>query len=251
MGDESPWHGSCDPAGVDHPPESTGAALAPSSVPPAPVRDEDAERREETRLMARFRDRGEARDFEELYRRTSGRIARWVAAQAGGSGLARVRVSELVQDVFVNVYRYAGSFRDEHAGSFRAWARTIARNVVRRRLGTGRGPAFVELAEGVAEPEDRRLGPARAAVEGEERESLARGYALLLSLYARAYAELSPRDRLALELVEIRGLSYAEASRRLRVGMSNMKMIIFRARRRLRARLSAWLEAAEERRAAG
>lgn len=225
--------------------------LCPAPAPSPPERGEAAEREEETRLMARFRDLGEAADFEELYRRTSGRVARWVALQAGAGGLARVPVAELVQDVFVNIYRYAAGFRDEHPGSFRAWARTIARNVVRRRLGSGRGPALVALSEGAAEPADRRAGPARAVAEGEERVAVARGYSLLLFLYARAYAELSPRDRLALELVEIRGLSYVQASRRLRVGMSNMKMIIFRARRRLRARLEVWLEPACGRRAAG
>jgi DNA-directed RNA polymerase specialized sigma24 family protein len=47
---------------------------------------------------------------------------------------------------------------------------------------------------------------------------------------------------LALELVELEGLSYAEAGARLHVGISNMKMIMFRARRRLRAKIGAALD---------
>ena len=48
---------------------------------------------------------------------------------------------------------------------------------------------------------------------------------------------------LALELIEVQGLSYAEASTRMRVGLSNMKMILFRARQRIRAAISSTLRA--------
>jgi DNA-directed RNA polymerase specialized sigma24 family protein len=66
---------------------------------------------------------------------------------------------------------------------------------------------------------------------------------IVLVHYAEAYQQLSARDRQALDLIEVQGLSYASACRRLSVGLSNMKMILFRARRRIRARIAERLEA--------
>jgi DNA-directed RNA polymerase specialized sigma24 family protein len=70
-------------------------------------------------------------------------------------------------------------------------------------------------------------------------------WAILLLQYARAWEQLGPRDRLALELIEVQGCTYAEASARLGVGLSNMKMIMFRARRRIRAAIGGTLDARE------
>ena len=50
---------------------------------------------------------------------------------------------------------------------------------------------------------------------------------------ARAWAELSQRDRRTLHLVEVEGLSYEEVGKLLSVGRSNLKMIVFRSRRRI------------------
>ena len=102
-----------------------------------------------------------------------------------------------------------------------------------------------DFPEGVQEPADTRAGPARLALVDEERRELSAAWKLLLLYYAAAWRELSPRDRLALELVEVEGLSYAQACERLRVGMSNMKMIMFRARKRIRARIALAMEGGE------
>ena len=71
----------------------------------------------------------------------------------------------------------------------------------------------------------------------EEEDELKRAWVLLLLHYAQAYQLLSPRDRRALHLIEVEGLSYSEAGKHLGVGRSNMKMIMFRGRKRLRAHI--------------
>ena len=53
---------------------------------------------------------------------------------------------------------------------------------------------------------------------------------------------LGERDRAALHMVEVEGLTYAEAGRRLGVGRSNMKMIMFRSRKRIRAHIQRAME---------
>ena len=51
--------------------------------------------------------------------------------------------------------------------------------------------------------------------------------------YRKAFDQLSDRDRLAMQLVEVQGRTYKEAGEVLNVRASNMKMILFRARKRL------------------
>ncbi|MCB9913765.1 MAG: sigma-70 family RNA polymerase sigma factor [Planctomycetes bacterium] len=196
----------------------------------------------ETALMALFRDGRREEDFHALYDLAGPALQRRVLMSLRGQG-GRLDPVELCQDVFVNVYRYASSFRDDHGSSFRAWSQAICRNLVRRHLGARRAPSWQALPEGVGEPADLRVGPAACASLQEERASLTRAHGLLLQFYAAAFEELSPRDREALTLVEVEGKSYAEACELLGVGMSNMKMIMFRARKRIRARLDDALAA--------
>ena len=67
---------------------------------------------------------------------------------------------ELLQDTFVNIYRYAGSFREDGGRTFRAWARTIAANVVRRARLRGRPTlSFEAMPSGTQEPADVHDGP--------------------------------------------------------------------------------------------
>jgi RNA polymerase sigma factor (sigma-70 family) len=146
----------------------------------------------------------------------------------------------------VNIYRYAQGFREEHPRSFRVWSRTIASNVLRRSRMRRRTLALEEFPSGTREPSDTRDDPAESLIENEERRSVTGAWLILLSQYAQAWERLAPRDRTALDLIEVQGLSYAEAGARLGVGLSNMKMIMFRARRRIRAAIGGTLRAREE-----
>ena len=189
--------------------------------------------------MLLSRDTGSEEPLEALYRHARGRVHEWLCA-LGRHGFRGLDPADLVQDTFVNVYRYPASFRDERATSFRSWVRTIAANALRRAVeGSRQGGALLGLQEGVREPVDSARGPHRAAAEREELGHLAEAWALFLGHYAVAFGRLAERDRRALRLVEIEGCSYAEAGAELGVGPSNMKMIMLRARRRLHRHMRA------------
>jgi RNA polymerase sigma factor (sigma-70 family) len=188
-----------------------------------------------TQLMARYRDTRDAQAFERLYELTRESVLSWIKSLLGRE-LLHLDPSELLQDTFVNVYRYPGSFREEHAGSFRVWVRTIAGNVLRRAASQRARSGPQELGEAV-ELEDQHLGPVQSAGDEEETERLRRAWMLFLCLYAEAWKELSQRDRRTLHLVEVEGLSYQEAGEALAVGRSNMKMIVFRSRKRIARRM--------------
>ena len=205
--------------------------------------DETTEQHSErldTALMALFRDTGRRDAFDVLYEHSRERVVAWLRWLLN-SRHVQLDPLELLQDTFVNVYRYAASFRSDHAASFRAWVRTIAANVIRRAR-TAPAARWVSTdADSMHEVVDRAGGPSMRLVQGEERDELRAAWMLFLQHYAAAFAALAPRDRRALELVEIEGLSYADTGRVLGVGPSNMKMIMLRARRRLHAHMRASL----------
>src|SRR5688572_23628106 len=210
-------------------------------VVPASLPEESREAcddRLDTELMALFRDTGAREVFEELYARSRDRVFTWLRWLLHEQQ-AKLDPVDLLQDTYVNVYRYSSNFRSDHPGSFRVWVRTIAANVVRRaKAGT---PRRWQTGSDALTPDliDLACGPALRAVHGEDSERLRFAWILFLQHYAAAFQALAPRDRRALELVEVEGLSYAETGRELGVGPSNMKMIMLRARRRLHARMRA------------
>jgi RNA polymerase sigma-70 factor (ECF subfamily) len=195
---------------------------------------EELENRIGTGLMALYRDTRDARVFEALYDFSRKGVLAWIQGLIGRE-LQQLDPRELLQDTFVNVYRYPGAFREEHDGSFRVWVRTIAGNAVRRSCAnhsrsSGREQDLVEIA-------DRSRGPDEAIESAEQLRRLRGAWILFLCHYARAWSELSPRDRRTLHLVEVEGLSYEEVGRILDVGRSNLKMIVFRSRRRIARRM--------------
>ncbi len=193
---------------------------------------------EETALMVRFRERRGADEFQALYDGTRVGLLAWISSQVRLRGIAE-DPADLLQDTFVNIYRYPKGFRDERASSFRVWSRRIATNVCRRAASRGLRPRPLqaEIAEIQQDPADPRSGPGEDASSAEETASLAQAWMILLALYASAFRTLSLREQAALELVEVDERSYADAARILRVGRSNMKMIVFRARKRIRAEI--------------
>ena len=202
-----------------------------------------------TRLMALYRDTRSEELFEALYCFSRASILRWIQSLLR-KGSGQLDPVELLQDTFVNVYRYPASFRDEHSGSFRVWVRTIAGNIVRRASGRTSALSFQQLPEGLREPADETINPELQADLGEQSVHLREAWSLFLMHYAAAWEQLSERDRRALHLVEVLGLSYERAGEELGVKRSNMKMIVFRSRKRIAAHMrlsmrSAPLEAPE------
>ena len=209
-----------------------------SSAAPLPGESQESyENRLATSLMALFRDTGEREAFEALYALAWGSVLRWIQALLR-KGQGALDPSELLQDTFVNVYRYPAGFRVEHDGSFRVWVRTIAGNLIRRRSGRSQKRlSFQELPEGCQEPGDVREEPLTRALQDEDSARLRAAWVLFLCHYERAWQELGQRDRRTLHLVEVEGLSYQEAGDILGVGRSNMKMIVFRSRKRVARRM--------------
>jgi RNA polymerase sigma-70 factor (ECF subfamily) len=227
-------------------PTQSVAALSVSAARYLKEKSVISERREEpgdrlkrlqTALMLGFRDTRRTDLFEALYRLSFRQVHTFVSVTRRGSARA-LDPDDLTQEVFLNVYRYSSSFK-EQSGGFRGWCLTIARNVISRKAREHLRRAMLPLAES-SDPADSSAGPRELSITQEEALSFHRAWRTYLLAYAAAYRELKPRDQEALRLVEVEGLQYREAALRLGVGLSNMKMILLRARKRIWRQMDAW-----------
>lgn len=182
-------------------------------------------------LMHNFRDSGHAEAFTILYELNHARMYHVVLRlMAGMRTLADPH--DVLQEVFVNIYRYPRKFRWENDCSFRNWAQSIVRNALIKQIRkTSRVETDSERFDLL--PSARELEPFQEAAEGEAREAGRRAYVLYLHLYMQAYNELSPKERKALHLVEVDGSAYRAAASVLGIKSENFKMMVFRARRKI------------------
>lgn len=187
-----------------------------------------------TALMVGFRDTGRSDLFDALYRLAQPGLVLWVTKKRRGTAL-RLDPEDLIQEVFLSIHRYRGSFKEQRGG-FRTWSMTIASNLIRRQAQTLLRRSMRAHLED-CDPPDPGNGPREAAISQEEARLMRSAWQLYLLAYAKAYEGLKERDQEALRLVEVEGLRYSEAAIRLGVGLSNMKMILLRARHRIRTKM--------------
>jgi RNA polymerase sigma-70 factor (ECF subfamily) len=148
-----------------------------------------------------------------------------LAAQSLDRGAAE----EIVQDVFLAVWRRADSF-DQQRGSFRPWVLQIAHfrilNELRRRSRRPRAEADPE-GDLVAELPADGPEPADAAWRNYQASAL-----------HSAFGELAPPQREALSLAFFDGLTHEQVAARLEVPLGTAKTRIRAGLQRLRGRLA-------------
>lgn len=169
-------------------------------------------------LVARLR-AGDDHAFQEIYLRHEPLVRTIVRSRLGARGDA----ADAVQDVFATAWTRLGGLRDP--ACLRPWLAQIA-----RRTAIDHGRRAARAPRGHGEPAllavpDPRPGP--------EEEVAARDLADRLD---RALRDLSPRDATAVGLGPHGPTAVAAA---LGVSEANAKVIVHRARRRLRAAVAA------------
>lgn len=167
--------------------------------------------------------RGDPGSFAALHRRYERLVARVVRAETGGSA----ETPDLVQETFARAWARLGSLR--RPDRFRPWLLQIARRaVIDASRAAGRRPALdgdddAELAR-AGDPEP---GPEELAALAE----LAAGVRV-------AIGGLSRRDATAITLAAQFGFSPGEIAEALDMTPNNAKVVLHRARARLRASLA-------------
>jgi RNA polymerase sigma factor (sigma-70 family) len=142
---------------------------------------------------------------------------------------------DVLQEVFFNIYRYPHRFNSEREDAFRVWSAMIVRNTVLKHLRTqgqaGRQEIGVEDLS--TQPAPGARSPLSGAIEEESQNECARVYLTYLHLYLHFYGQLSERERAALHMVEVEEASYRQAAGALGIKLENLKMVVFRARRKI------------------
>jgi RNA polymerase sigma-70 factor, ECF subfamily len=182
---------------------------------------------------------GDEQAFEALFKRYQQKILTVVRRYARIREDAEDIVQRSFQKAFVHLYTFQGH------SSFGTWLTSIAINealMFLRSIGTTREVPIgdVNNAEGRAvgiEIPDSSPGP-EASYAQREREQI----------LSSAMDKLTPQMRQALELREIAELSTEETAERMGVSIGAVKARIFHAKRRLRERLSHYLNSSATRR---
>ncbi|MFT5049433.1 MAG: RNA polymerase sigma factor (sigma-70 family) [Chlamydiales bacterium] len=187
-----------------------------------------------TRLMECFRGNMHRACFGLLYELNSQHLLAQVAGRLRRY-TSKADPNDVLQEVFFNVYRYPHRFNAERDDAFRVWSAMIVRNTVLKHLRSQSRGGRVEIPfEDLSDqPESMGQTPLSGAIEKESNEECSRVYLAYLQLYLRFYSMLSERERRALHLVEVDGHSYRAAAADLEIKLENLKMVIFRARRKI------------------
>lgn len=184
------------------------------AVTSAPAESGDAE------LVERCQ-AGDTTAFTLLFRRHSGLVTGLVHRMLGPSP----DLEDLVQEVFLQVIRSLGGFRDE--ARFSTWLYRVAVNVVlMHRRAQGRRPRLVDEEQAPPAPDSGPLG--EAALETRFR----------VQAFYRLLERLSDKKRAVFVLHELEGLTPARIGEIVGAPVLTVRTRLFYARREL----LSWLE---------
>jgi len=149
---------------------------------------------------------------------------------------------DILQDVFLSIYRYPHKFKADKPHSFRNWSFSIIRNTILKHLKVrnnqeSSSEAILEIVE-----DTKTDGPLNSLVKKESLNKFKDLYCLYLALYLNIVNNyLSEREKIALHLVEVEDKRYREAAKVLDIKLENFKMVVCRARKKIVKRMTKML----------
>ena len=179
---------------------------------------------DDRRLMQAFCD-GDESAFDALFRRWSGRVLRFVERMIREPAVAE----ELLQETFLRVHRAREKW--EPSARFSTWLFTIATNLALNELRRPFRRSFHESTDAEREGAPRELAAEAPAVDEVAHVRRVAGEVEL------ALASLPERQRAALWLTAVEGLSYAEVAVSLETSAQSVKALVHRGRAALAERL--------------
>ena len=176
---------------------------------------------EDVQLMRALR-AGDTTAFDALFRRWSGPLLRYLERMVRDPAVAE----ELVQEAFIRVYKARDRYRPE--ARFSTWLYRIGTNLALNELRRPRHRSVHRSADEEGAPPLVDVGPGTEEVVDARRRGVAARAAL---------GELPEKQRAALCLAAVEGLSYAEVAEALDVTEKAVKSLVHRARSSLAQRL--------------
>lgn len=179
----------------------------------------------DTALMLAFC-AGDDSAFEQLVQRNQQNVHNLAWRILGGQD-----VEDVVQDVFLRVYRARGQY--SASAKFTTWLyRVTANTALNARRKRGNHPNFsMDALEHPADPADADHGPPPAGVDLQELGQVAWS----------AMQELPEQQRVALTLCRFESLSYEQIAELMGCSTAAVKSLISRARQNLKRALQGYL----------
>lgn len=174
-------------------------------------------------LIVRTR-RGELNAYGEMVRRYQSSVFNVCYRLLGN----RDDAEDLTQEAFIRAYSKLDTFDEQR--SFGPWMRRVATNLCYNQMRKRREGAFHLQEERDKPMRDMRPSPEGHRIVRETQEEV-----------RAAIIELPPHYKAVIELRHYQELSYAEIAETLEIPMSDVKSHLFRARRLLAKRLSAYV----------
>ncbi len=176
---------------------------------------------------------GDINTFGFLVKKYQGHILSVV-----GNHIPYSQAEEVAHDVFVKAYQSLLTFK--YKGGFKQWLSVIAvrtccdywRKEYRSR----------EIPMSSCSEEEQKFVERASAKQSIQATSQENSQKEARELLDRALVKLSPEDKMALEMVYLEGLSAKEAAGLLGWSVANVKIRLFRSRKKLRKILTGFLE---------
>lgn len=183
-------------------------------------------------LMSKFQ-AGDVTAMEQLFSKYQKPLFNFFFRMLG----RREAAEDMVQETFIKVCRFGNSFKGDEA-KFSTWLYTVAGNQCRdhlRRLGRRPEIALGEYEQNVTDGDHDSLDPMLATGESEVEDHVLRME--LQATIKAAIDTLPEREKTAIILREYQGLEYKDIAEILGCPLGSVKVLIFRARQRLKTRL--------------
>lgn len=181
---------------------------------------------------------GDDAAMDRLFSRYLPRVRLIVAVRTGWSPGAIGEVDDLAQEALLKAFRGLDSFQVQTDGSFRGWMASIVQSVV---VDAIRQRAAPKHGGGIRLRRLSELGPdsiSGCIFDGDAPTASAILSALELEeKVLDALQGLSPHHREAIVLVKLCGMSAAEAAKVLELSPGNVRVVLSRALKKLKARV--------------
>jgi RNA polymerase sigma-70 factor (ECF subfamily) len=178
---------------------------------------------------------GEERAFQELVERYQTRLLNFIFRTIGD----RERAEDLVQEVFIRVYRHIHRF--DRSKKFSTWVYTIASNLAKNELrNRSRNPLVLfQTMKGAAREDDDR--PLQFEDTTARPDDLYRKRHLR-ELVEETVAQLPEHHRQVFVLRELEGKSYEEIAEITDCNLGTVKSRLNRARNAFASMIEPWLD---------
>lgn len=208
-------------------------ALKQSTAPRGATVREELRALDDSGVVAAFLG-GEERAFQELVERYQVRLLNFVYRTIGD----RERSEDLVQEVFIRVYRHLHRF--DRSKKFSTWAYTIASNLAKNELrNRSRNPLVLfQTIKKNWQDEDRPLQFEDSSMRPDDMYRKRH----LRALVEEAVAQLPDHHRQVFVLRELEGKSYEEIAEITSCNLGTVKSRLNRARNSFAEIIEPWLD---------